>query len=130
CFCRVAAEGQAGIWSSRPFQRQERNRRDRRAGIRRITGRSRGATPPTAGTVDAAEDRIGGTGERRSLITRQEPRSDQTAGFRLRRMIWWVENPARARSERRGVANLAESAKWLRGVRWHLSNTAALAVDF
>lgn len=45
-------------------------------------------------------------------------------------MIWWLENPARARSERQGVADLAERVAWLKGVRWHLSNGAALAVDF
>lgn len=45
-------------------------------------------------------------------------------------MIWWLENPARARSERQGVAELAESVSWLRNVRWYLSNSAALAVDF
>jgi molybdopterin/thiamine biosynthesis adenylyltransferase len=45
-------------------------------------------------------------------------------------MIWWLENPARVRSERQSVADLAERVNWLRGVRWHLSNGAALAVDF
>ena len=45
-------------------------------------------------------------------------------------MIWWLENPTRARSERQGVADLTERVAWLRGVRWHLSNGAALAVDF
>ncbi len=45
-------------------------------------------------------------------------------------MIWWLENPTRARSERQGVADLAERVAWLKGVRWHLSNGAALAVDF
>jgi len=45
-------------------------------------------------------------------------------------MIWWLENPARARSERQGVAELAERVSWLRNVRWYLSNSAALAVDF
>ncbi|TIP29638.1 MAG: hypothetical protein E5X67_06265 [Mesorhizobium sp.] len=45
-------------------------------------------------------------------------------------MIWWLENPARARSERQSVAELAERVNWLRGVRWYLSNGAALAVDF
>ncbi|MCW5702697.1 MAG: ThiF family adenylyltransferase [Bradyrhizobium sp.] len=45
-------------------------------------------------------------------------------------MIWWLENPIRARSERQGVADLAERVAWLKGVRWHLSNGAALAVDF
>ena len=45
-------------------------------------------------------------------------------------MIWWLENPARARSERQSVADLAERVNWLRGVRWYLSNGAALAVDF
>lgn len=45
-------------------------------------------------------------------------------------MIWWLENPARARSERQSIANLAERVNWLRRVRWYLSNGAALAVDF
>jgi hypothetical protein len=45
-------------------------------------------------------------------------------------MIWWLENPTRARSERQSVADLAERVNWLRGVRWYLSNGAALAVDF
>lgn len=45
-------------------------------------------------------------------------------------MIWWLENPARARSERQTVADLAERVSWLRGVRWFLSDGAALAVDF
>jgi hypothetical protein len=45
-------------------------------------------------------------------------------------MIWWLENPTRVRSERQGVADLAERVAWLKGVRWHLSNGAALAVDF
>ncbi|WP_186259815.1 ThiF family adenylyltransferase [Burkholderia gladioli] len=45
-------------------------------------------------------------------------------------MIWWLEDPTRARSERQGVADLAERVAWLNGVRWHLSNGAALAVDF
>lgn len=45
-------------------------------------------------------------------------------------MIWWLENPTRARSERQRVAELAERVSWLRNVRWYLSNSAALAVDF
>lgn len=45
-------------------------------------------------------------------------------------MIWWLENPARARSERQSVADLAERVNWLRGVRWYLSNGAMLVVDF
>ncbi|MGZ2432633.1 ThiF family adenylyltransferase [Neorhizobium petrolearium] len=45
-------------------------------------------------------------------------------------MIWWLENPARVRSERQSVADLAERVNWLRGIRWYLSNGAALAVDF
>ncbi len=45
-------------------------------------------------------------------------------------MIWWVESPTCARSERQGVADLTERVAWLKGVRWHLSNGAALAVDF
>jgi sulfur-carrier protein adenylyltransferase/sulfurtransferase len=45
-------------------------------------------------------------------------------------MIWWLENPTRARSERQSVADLAERVNWLRGVRWYLSNGAAFVVDF
>jgi molybdopterin/thiamine biosynthesis adenylyltransferase len=45
-------------------------------------------------------------------------------------MIWWLENTVRARSERLSVADLTERVNWLQGVRWHLSNGAALAVDF
>ena len=45
-------------------------------------------------------------------------------------MIWWLENPTRARSERQSIADLAEGVNWLRGVRWYLSNGAALVVDF
>lgn len=45
-------------------------------------------------------------------------------------MIWWLENPARAKSERQSVAELAERVNWLRNTRWYLSNGAALAVDF
>jgi molybdopterin/thiamine biosynthesis adenylyltransferase len=45
-------------------------------------------------------------------------------------MIWWLENPTRARSERQSVADLAERVNWLGGVRWYLSNGAALAVHF
>jgi hypothetical protein len=45
-------------------------------------------------------------------------------------MIWWLENPARARSERQSVADLAERVSWIRGVRWYLSDGAAFAVNF
>lgn len=45
-------------------------------------------------------------------------------------MIWWLEDAARAQAERRGVADLAERAGWLRNVRWRLADGAALAVDF
>ncbi|WP_210528505.1 ThiF family adenylyltransferase [Rubellimicrobium arenae] len=45
-------------------------------------------------------------------------------------MIWWLEDPTRAKAERRGIADLAERASWLRNVRWHLSSGAVLAVDF
>lgn len=45
-------------------------------------------------------------------------------------MIWWLENPGRARSERKSVAELVERASWLKSLRWHLSDGAALAVDF
>lgn len=45
-------------------------------------------------------------------------------------MIWWLENPTRARFEREGIATLAERVNWLRAVRWYLTDGAALAVDF
>ena len=45
-------------------------------------------------------------------------------------MIWWLENPGRARSERQSVAELAERVSWLKNLRWYLSDGAALAVDF
>lgn len=45
-------------------------------------------------------------------------------------MIWWLEDPTRAQAERLGIADLAEQAGWLRNVRWHLADGAALAVDF
>ncbi|SHM56802.1 E2 family protein B [Paracoccus solventivorans] len=45
-------------------------------------------------------------------------------------MIWWLEDPARAHAERRGVAELAEQAGWLGNVRWYLTDGAALSVDF
>src|SRR5258707_15215254 len=126
----MAAEGEDGICRSRPFERQERDHRDRRTRRRRLAGRSRGAPPPAAGTPRAAENCIGGAGERRSLFSGQEPCSDQAAGVRRRGMIWWLENPTRARSERQSVADLAERVNWLRGVRWYLSNGAAFVVDF
>lgn len=45
-------------------------------------------------------------------------------------MIWWLENPARARSARQSVADLVERVSWLRGVRWYPSAGAAFAADF
>jgi sulfur-carrier protein adenylyltransferase/sulfurtransferase len=45
-------------------------------------------------------------------------------------MIWWLDNPARARSERQAVAELAERVGWLKGVRWYLTTGLALSVDF
>ncbi|QHP66370.1 hypothetical protein EI171_02435 [Bradyrhizobium sp. LCT2] len=45
-------------------------------------------------------------------------------------MIWWLENPGRARSERQSVAELAERVSWLKNLHWYLSDGAALAVDF
>lgn len=45
-------------------------------------------------------------------------------------MIWWLHDPGRARSERQGIAELAEGASWLGGIRWHLSQGGALCVDF
>ena len=45
-------------------------------------------------------------------------------------MIWWFDNPGRARSERQGIADLAERAGWLSGVRWYLAASGALSVDF
>jgi molybdopterin/thiamine biosynthesis adenylyltransferase len=45
-------------------------------------------------------------------------------------MIWWLNNPARARAERESIADLSERVNWLTGVRWYLSDSAALSVDF
>src|SRR3546814_174396 len=124
---KTAYEMRISDWSSDVCSSDHRDRWTRR---RRLTGRSRGAPSPAAGTTRAAENRIGGAGERRSLFSGQEPCSDQASGVRRRGMIWWLENPTRARSERQSVADLAERMNWLRGVRWYLSNGAALAVDF
>lgn len=44
-------------------------------------------------------------------------------------MIWWLEDPGRARSERQGIADLAERAGWLSGVNWYVSAGGALSVD-
>ncbi|MGY4346604.1 hypothetical protein ACVWXM_003071 [Bradyrhizobium sp. GM7.3] len=76
------------------------------------------------------KNRIGGAGQCRSVLSRQEPRSNEAAGVRRRGMIWWLENPGRARSERQSVAELAERVSWLKNLRWYLSDGAALAVDF
>ena len=129
-FLRVATEGQDGICRGSAVERQESDHRDGRTRRRRIAGRSRGTPPPAAGPVSAAENRFGGAGGRRSLLSGQKPGPDQASGVRRRGMIWWLENPTRARSERQGVAELAERVSWLKGVRWYLSNGAALAVDF
>jgi sulfur-carrier protein adenylyltransferase/sulfurtransferase len=45
-------------------------------------------------------------------------------------MIWWLDKPGRARSERQGIADLVEKVSWLTGVRWYLGDGAALCVDF
>jgi molybdopterin/thiamine biosynthesis adenylyltransferase len=45
-------------------------------------------------------------------------------------MIWWLENPARTNAERQGISDLTERVSWLSGVRWYLSDGAALSVDF
>jgi hypothetical protein len=45
-------------------------------------------------------------------------------------MMWWLENPARAKAERRGVAELEERASWLSGVRWNVIAGGALSVEF
>ncbi len=45
-------------------------------------------------------------------------------------MIWWLDNPTRARVERQNIADLAERVSWLSGVRWYLSAGLALSVDF
>ena len=45
-------------------------------------------------------------------------------------MIWWLHDPARARTEQRALANLAEAVPWLDAVRWRVADGAVLAVDF
>src|ERR1700743_1168947 len=45
-------------------------------------------------------------------------------------MIWWFDNPARARSEGQGVGELAARVSWLKGIRWYLATGLALSVDF
>jgi molybdopterin/thiamine biosynthesis adenylyltransferase len=45
-------------------------------------------------------------------------------------MIWWLDNPTRARAERQGVSDLAERVSWLTDIRWYLSDGASLSVDF
>src|SRR5262245_25602637 len=45
-------------------------------------------------------------------------------------MTWWVEAPRLAKSERQGIADLAEQVGWLSNARWYLSRDAALSVDF
>jgi molybdopterin/thiamine biosynthesis adenylyltransferase len=45
-------------------------------------------------------------------------------------MIWWLEDPTRARGERQSIADLAEREGWLKSVRWYVSEGAALCVDF
>jgi molybdopterin/thiamine biosynthesis adenylyltransferase len=45
-------------------------------------------------------------------------------------MIWWLYNPGCVRAERQSIADLAERVSWLSGLRWYLSDGAALSVDF
>lgn len=45
-------------------------------------------------------------------------------------MAWWVTDPGRVRSEQALVAELAEGAGWLGGIRWYVGDGLALTVDF
>lgn len=45
-------------------------------------------------------------------------------------MAWWIADPGRARSEQAAVAELAEGAGWLSGIRWYVGDGLALCVDF
>jgi molybdopterin/thiamine biosynthesis adenylyltransferase len=45
-------------------------------------------------------------------------------------MAWWITDPVRARSEQAAVAELAEGAGWLSGIRWYVGDGLALCVDF
>lgn len=45
-------------------------------------------------------------------------------------MIWWATQPSRARSERSAIADLEETADWLRNVTWRLTDKGALCADF
>lgn len=45
-------------------------------------------------------------------------------------MAWWVTDPGRARSEQAAVAELAEGAGWLSGIRWYVGDGLGLTVDF
>ena len=110
--------GQDGICRGSAIERQESDHRNGRTRRRRIAGRSRGTPPPAASPVSTAENRFGGAARRGSFLSGQKPGPDQASGVRRRGMIWWLENPTRARSERQGVAELAERVSWLKGVRW------------
>lgn len=45
-------------------------------------------------------------------------------------MIWWATQPSRARNEKSAIADLEETADWLRNVRWRLTDKGALCADF
>lgn len=45
-------------------------------------------------------------------------------------MIWWLNDPARARAERRALAELAEAVTWLGAVSWQIGAGGVLTADF
>lgn len=44
-------------------------------------------------------------------------------------MIWWLNDPARARAERRALAELAETVPWLGTVCWQVGASGVLTVN-
>lgn len=45
-------------------------------------------------------------------------------------MIWWTDQPRRARSERQAIADLVEAHDWLQSVTWRLNNELQFVADF
>ncbi|HIE4798755.1 TPA: ThiF family adenylyltransferase [Serratia marcescens] len=45
-------------------------------------------------------------------------------------IIWWVEQPVRAQSERAAISDLAEQNPWLINLKWYLAGNLRLAADF
>lgn len=45
-------------------------------------------------------------------------------------MSWWLTNTTRAKSEQVALAQLAERAGWLSGIRWRIGENLQLIVDF